>query len=135
MRELLHRNGMDHATRKIKHNFFFRPASAIQEVPLLIQRTTCLQVRKIPVQVLSQVENALLVGVFAAGALWVTAGLGTAYDAYMISTKQAVPPGVDEALSKYFYPFLTPGLAVILIFSIMLGGLQVYKFEGGRKKP
>ena len=78
-------------------------------------------------------ENALFFGVFAAAALWVLAGMGTAFDAYMIATKKPVPPGVDEILSKYVEPFLTPGLGVILLFSVMLGGIQVYKFEGGRK--
>ena len=40
---------------------------------------------------------------------------------------------MDEFLGKYVEPFLTPGLAVILGFSIILGGLQFYKYEGGRK--
>lgn len=91
------------------------------------------QVRQIPIETIKTIENTLFLGVFAAGALWVLAGMGTAYDAYMIATKKQVPAGLDEALSKYVEPFLTPGLAVILLFSVLLGGLQVYKFEGGRK--
>jgi hypothetical protein len=127
------KKSIGHDSRKSKERIFYLIHEETSMM-CLIQSTTCLQVRKIPVQLLTQVENALLIGVLAAGGLWVTAGLGTAYDAYMIATKQPVPPGVDEALSKYVEPFLTPGLAAILIFSIMLGGLQVYKFEGGRKK-
>mmetsp|Transcript_30685 Transcript_30685/g.77342 ORF Transcript_30685/g.77342 Transcript_30685/m.77342 type:complete len:270 (+) Transcript_30685:192-1001(+) len=91
------------------------------------------EVAQIPVEVLKTVENSLLYGVLAVGALWVLAGLGTAYDAYMIATKQPVPAGLDEFLGKYVEPFLTPGLGVVLLFSVMLGGLQFYKFEGGRK--
>uniref|UniRef100_A0A7S0Z014 Uncharacterized protein n=1 Tax=Hemiselmis tepida TaxID=464990 RepID=A0A7S0Z014_9CRYP len=92
------------------------------------------EVAAIPVEVLKSVETALLYGVLAVGALWVLAGLGTAYDAYMIATKQPVPAGLDDFLGKYIEPFLTPGLGVVLLFSVLLGGLQFYKFEGGRRK-
>ena len=41
-----------------------------------------------PIEVLESVEKTLFFGLFAAGGLWVAAGLGTAYDAYMIATKK-----------------------------------------------
>ena len=39
-------------------------------------------------ETLESIERTLLFGVVAAGALWILAGLGTAFDAYMIATKQ-----------------------------------------------
>jgi hypothetical protein len=48
------------------------------------------QVREVPDSVLFTVERALLGGVGIAATLWVLAGAGTAYEAYMVATKRTV---------------------------------------------
>jgi len=88
--------------------------------------------RKVDEGLLFGVERFLYFGALLGGTVWVVAGLGTAFDAYLISTKQKVPGDADSLVSTYLYPLLTPGLAGIIGFSLLLGLLQVYKFEGGR---
>eukprot|EP00288_Rhodomonas_lens_P015087 CAMPEP_0177709290 /NCGR_PEP_ID=MMETSP0484_2-20121128/10723_1 /TAXON_ID=354590 /ORGANISM="Rhodomonas lens, Strain RHODO" /LENGTH=244 /DNA_ID=CAMNT_0019220895 /DNA_START=21 /DNA_END=755 /DNA_ORIENTATION=- len=88
--------------------------------------------RQVDEGVLFGVERFLFFGALTAGGIWVLAGLGTAFDAYLIATKQKVPGDADSLVSAYLYPLLTPGLVGIIACSLLLGLLQVYKFEGGK---
>jgi len=116
----------EEALKRLRDTKTGKVAAPKKELPLINN------LRNVDPAVLFGVERFLFFGAFTGGAVWILAGLGTAFDAYLISTKQKVPGDADSLVSSYLYPLLTPGLVGIIAFSLLLGLLQVYKFEGGK---
>jgi len=90
------------------------------------------EMKQVDPSVLASIESFLLGSVLLAGGSWLLAGLGVAYDAYMVASKKELPAGFDSVLSNYVYPFLTYGIVAVFLLSGLLGVLQFYKFEGGK---
>jgi uncharacterized membrane protein len=75
------------------------------------------------VETLESIERTLLFGVVAAGALWILAGLGTAFDAYMIATKQT---GAYQIILILNLTIINPIIIIIIIIIIILSSVHCH---------
>lgn len=72
-----------------------------------------------PVQI--AIDGFLKVGVTVCGILFVLAGLGIALEAYSKSVGDPLPENIDSFIVQTIEPNFTPGLFVLLGFSVSLG--------------
>jgi hypothetical protein len=76
----------------------------------------------LPAPVTVAIDRFLKAGVVVCGTLFVLAGLGITLEAWSKASNQPLPANVDAFIVNSIEPYFTPGLFVLLAFSVSLGG-------------
>ena len=77
----------------------------------------------IPAPVLKGLDTFLKAGVAISGSLFILAGFGITAEAWSKASGQALPEDIDNFIVNVVEPYFTPGLLVVLGFSVSLGVL------------
>lgn len=75
----------------------------------------------LPTSLVKFIDGFLKLGLTVSTVLFVAAGIGICFEAYATSTGNALPKDVDQFIVNVIEPNFTPGLLVLLGFSVSLG--------------
>lgn len=76
----------------------------------------------LPAPLLKGIDTFLKLGVFVCTVLFVTAGIGITAEAWSKTSGNPLPDNIDTFIVDVVEPNFTPGLLVLLGFSVSLGG-------------
>merc|ERR1712071_392353 len=75
----------------------------------------------LPVGLVKFIDGFLKIGLGICVVLFILAGVGITFEAYASATGNPLPPDIDEIIVNVIEPSFTPGLLVLLGFSVSLG--------------
>ena len=75
----------------------------------------------IPAPLLKGIDTFLKGGLAVSGTLFIAAGIAICFEAYSKATETPLPEGWDDFITNTVEPNFTPGLGVLLGFSVSLG--------------
>ena len=87
--------------------------------------------KMVPAPILRGIDTFLKVGVGVCTVLFVAAGFGIALEAWSITSNNPLPENIDNFIVNIVEPNFTPGLAVLLGFSVSLGAFAALQLSSG----
>lgn len=87
--------------------------------------------KMVPAPILRGVDTFLKVGVGVCTVLFVAAGFSIALEAWSVTSGNPLPENIDNFIVNTVEPNFTPGLAVLLGFSVSLGAFAALQLSSG----
>lgn len=85
----------------------------------------------LPAPLLKGIDTFLKLGVAVCTVLFVSAGMGITVEAWSKASDNPLPENIDTFIVQTIEPNFTPGLLVLLAFSVSLGGFSALQLSSG----